>query len=474
MSKSITELTADFQAKHAAHKALIEKGPAMTQEDAQNAQTLVSEMRDLQGTIQSVRRVDQHQAASAEFEQWAQASAGAPLVGGLPGVPSGGAHGSYGNGVSILSIEPDGHMVIERNRRGTEILNFDRNGQPDKAFKAGAFNKCREAEYGAAYRKMMAVGWHGLGNSEQATLQEGQDTAGGYLAPDEMLNRVIQRSPTPTRIASRVTRLTTSRDAISIPKVNYSTDDIYTTGMRATWTGEIPATATTHRVTEPVFGQARIPIYTAMLSIPVTNDLIEDAVVDLMGWLSGKFSETIELLKDNMILNGSGVNQPTGILVNPNGTNQPATVVSGSAAALTGDGLIDLTEAIPEQYDENSVLVFNKTNTGKAIRKLKDGDGRPLVSYGAADNGLAGGRYRQVNGYDYLWSGFMPNVGANTYPIIFGDLLGYYSVDRLGFSIQVLRELYAETNQVLLLGRVRFGGMTAEEWRLRIQKVAAS
>jgi HK97 family phage major capsid protein len=62
----------------------------------------------------------------------------------------------------------------------------------------------------------------------------------------------------------------------------------------------------------------------------------------------------------------------------------------------------------------------------------------------------------------------MPNVGTSTYPIIFGDLKGYYHVDRVGFSIQVLRELYAESNQILLLGRLRFGGQVAEDWRLKL------
>ncbi len=371
-----------------------------------------------------------------------------------------------------------------------QVLGFTKAGEtetdntPGNGFKANSigpghidakqFAAIRSTEYKDAFRKMIlggiSGGFAGLSNVEQKTLQEGQDTEGGFLAPEEIINRIIARQPTPARVAGYVSSINTSRDAISIPKVNYSTDDLYTSGMRVTWTGEVPATASASRVTEPVFGQLRVPVYTAMMSIPVTRDLVEDSAVDLMGWLSSKFSETIDLLIDNSILNGSGINQPTGILVNPNGTNQPATVVTGSASALTGDGLINLTEAIPEQYDEASRLVFNKTNAGKAIRLLKDGDGRPLVSNGSIDSGLAMGRYREVNGYPYIWSGFMPNVDTNTYPIIFGDLGGYMLVRRIGFSIQVLRELYAETNQVLLLGRVRFGGMTAEEWRLRIQK----
>lgn len=470
MSDRLTGLRQQFAEKDEAYQAAFGDGSGLTAERAMECESLVAEMGELANQI----RAEQANSRHAALTEWAAAPQMPVPFGGSMATAAGQGGGTYGNGVTVLGITPSGEAVLENSRRGFEMAYLDPKGMIDKAFGANAFTRCAEDDYKLAWHKMLRGGWHGLSNAEQAALQEGVDTSGGYLVPDDLLNRIIAKEPTPTRVAARTTQLNTSRDAISIPKVNYSTDDLYTTGIRATWTGEIPASATTHRVTEPVFGQVRVPVYTAMLSMPVTNDLVEDSMVGLMDWLGMKFNETIDLLRDNMVLNGTGVNQPMGILANPGGTNHPATVVTGSAAALTGDGLIDLTEALPEQYDENAVLVFNKTNTGKAIRKLKDGDGRPLVSYGAADFGLASGRYREINGYPYIWSGFMPNVGANTYPIVFGDLRGYYLVNRIGFSVQVLRELYAETNQVLLLGRVRFGGMVAEDWRLKIQKVAAS
>lgn len=301
------------------------------------------------------------------------------------------------------------------------------------------------------------------------TLQEGSDGSGGFLVPEDMLDRIITKDPTPTRVAGRVTQITTGRDAITIPKVIYTTDDLYTTGMRITWTGEIPASSTAMRVTDPTFGQERIPIYTAMMSIPVTNDMVEDTDFPLISWLTGKFGETIDLLKDNMIINGNGQGQPTGILVAPGTANNPKIVLSGSAGTIGTDGtaLISLAMSLPEQYDDNATFLFNKVNTGSAIAQLKDAQGRFLWGLGYQDSGIAGGFLgKNLVGYETVLSGFMPNIGAANYPIIFGDLKGYYLVNRVGLSIQVLRELYAETNQILVLGRVRFGGLTVEPWRL--------
>lgn len=333
------------------------------------------------------------------------------------------------------------------------------------------FRATRSKEYKASFRNYLRRGFAGISDAERKTLSEGTDQAGGFLVPEEMINRIIQKAPTPTRVAGLVSSINISRDSVVMPKVSYATDDIYTTGVRATWTGEIPTSSTAHRVTDPVFGQTRIPVYTAMLSMPLTNDLVEDSIFPLVTWASGKFSETNDLLRDNMIINGTGIGQPAGILMNPNATDQPATVVSSSAAAIAAAGLIDIAYSVPEQYEDNLRWVFNKTNTAKTLAGLKDGNNRYLWGMGVDDSGLMVPAIRRsLLGYPVVFSGFMPNQAANAYPIIFGDLGGYMLVNRVGFSIQVLRELYAETNQIVLLGRVRFGGATIEPWRLKIQK----
>jgi len=316
---------------------------------------------------------------------------------------------------------------------------------------------------------MKAGGLAGMSGAEIKTLQEGADQSGGFLVPADILSQVVAKSPAPTTVQSRVTQLNTGRDALVLPKVNYTTDDIYTTGMRVTWTGEVPSSSTAHRVTDPVFGQIRIPVHTAMLSLPVTQDLIEDANFDLLGWVSGKFSETRDLLVDNMILNGSGIGQPSGILMNPGGTAQPAVISTGSNGAVTADKLIETGFALPPQYDDSAVWVFEKTATGRQIAQLKDSSNRYMWGMGVDDSGLrVGVKGRDLLGYPVLMNQFMPTPATGSNSIIFGDLKGYYMVNRVGLSIQVLRELYAETNQVLVLGRVRFGGQVAEDWRLRV------
>lgn len=424
--------------------------PDITQEDVEKIKTLLQEGKNLKAQLDLLGE-------AADFDADMKQSAGMLQLAGT------GAKG----GAQAIGMQPDGAVTVA-SKAGNIFVNDEGNPVIDER----QWKVISDPEYRRAFKTYLRKGKDGVSLDHLKVLQEGIDTQGGYLVPDDMLNRLIAKEPAPTSLASRVTRVTTSRDHLTVPRVVYTTDNIYTSGMRVTWTGEVPAAATTHRVTEPSFGQVTIPIFTAMMSLPITQDMIEDASYPLVNWCTGKFSETIDLLMDNMIVNGGGATQPDGILINAQFIAND--VHTGATAALTWDGLLDLLYDLPEQYDRNAAVYMNKTNCAKALSKLVDGNGRPYWSRGLDDSGLSGtGINRPLEGYPVVFSAFMPNVSAGLYPIIFGDLSGYWLVNRVGFSIQVLRELYAETNQILLLGRVRFGGQLVEDFRLRGQVVSA-
>jgi len=423
----------------------------VTQEDVEKIKTLLQTGKNLKSELDVL-------GAAAEFDQEMGQSAGMLKLASSQPDPK---------GAQVTGIQKSGMVQITQ-KNGRLEIDEESDATP---LDAKTWKTISAPEYRKAFKSYLRVGLEGLRGDALKVLQEGVDTQGGFLAPDDILNRLIAVEPAPTSLASRVTTLTTGRDRISVPRVVYTTDNIYTSGMRVTWTGEIPASATTHRVTEPVFGQVNIPVFTAMMSLPLTNDMVEDASYPLVNWCTGKFSETIDLLKDNMIVNGGGVTQPDGILINARFI--ATDVHTGAAAALTWDGINDIGFALPEQYDAGAVFYMNKTNTALALSKLQDGNGRPYWTSGT-DDGLGGQRINKpLLGYPVVFNAFMPNVGAGAYPIIFGDIRGYWLVNRVGFSIQVLREIYAETNQILLLGRVRFGGQLVEDWRIRGQVVSA-
>lgn len=388
---------------------------------------------------------------------------------------------------SVLGAVASGDTVLGR-RTGGKPRHGDRAMRILRQRGAGIFGRetfdaIADPGYQRAFAEYMRKGER-LKGTHRRTLEVGLDPQGGSLAPVEMIARLIERKPTPTNVQDLCDFVNCSRDAISLPRVNYqsasddSTGSIYTTGFRATLTDELPSSDTQAQVSDTnLFGSIRVQNYTWLIEGAISVNQAEDALFDPIAWMNGKFYETVRLLRDNMILNGTGVGQPGGLLVNPYGATavsggtdplQPAIITTGASSTVTADSVISISEDLPEQYDENARFVYKKTTTGKAIRLLKDQNNRYLFGDGYQDSGLAPARKKMLNGYPTIWSQFMPDPGANTYPAIFGDFGGVTVVNRVGFSVQILREIAARRNLIIVLGRVRFGVQVIEPWRLRV------
>lgn len=335
--------------------------------------------------------------------------------------------------------------------------------------------------YRDAYKVYLRKGLHSMDSGSLKDLQVGRDDLGGFLAPTQIQAQLIQKKPAPTKLAGLITDVPIGRDSVSIPRVPWTSDDIYTNSIRVTKTGEVPSSSTVHRATDPTFGMAKIEAFTHMVSIPLSKDLIEDSVFAIDTWVASKFEEAQNLIKESYINTGTGIGQPTGIFAAPGSTiagqAQPAVVSIGSG--FTTSLFQGVPMAIPEQYeDEELVWILNKTNTGKYIAQLQDSNNRPLFSYGYADMGLASARPRELLGYKFIYSAFAPDltsggaVVANSTPIAFGAPRAYYGVTRVGMTVDILREIKAQENQVLALGRFRWGGQTVEDWAIKVAKCA--
>lgn len=444
MSKVI-ELRKTLEAKNDTLKGILAAGNDLTAEETANASALMAEVKGLKSQLDFYIAANE---ATDEVKAYLNTPAALFSIGGTqPG------------------------------SREEAVL-----GEPIKGFSKEQWAALATKAYGDAFQTYLAKGIHGLGNGDLKTLQEGLDSSGGFLVPDQIQNELIMKKPTPTNIAGKVRRYTTSRDSLTIPKMIWNTDDLYTSGVRMTKTGEIPASSTTAQMTDPIFGQVRIDIFTEMVSGQITRDMIEDSLFDLNGVIAQQFGMARDIKMDLKILMGTGSGEQSGIMASPGGTiggqAQPAVVNIGSP--LTSDGLIRLAYSLPVQYDDTAVFVFNKTNTQAGIALLKDSANRYMFAYGQNDDKLASARPTSLLGYDIVRSGLMPNAYAadistangNAFPIIFGDLTGYAVIERVGLSIQVLDQTKAKDNQIELVGRWRWGGQTVEEYKLKVGKVA--
>jgi HK97 family phage major capsid protein len=311
-------------------------------------------------------------------------------------------------------------------------------------------------------------------------LEVGLDPQGGYLAPAQSIATVVEKRPTPSSLRDLCTTVITSKDSVVMPRVNYTgnpVDDpngfIYSSGIRATLTDENPTSDTQANINDMnMFGAVRIPVFTWMFRAIVTYQMREDPEFSVLDWLTAKFDETSRVVEDFYALLGNGGDQPRGLATGAGGIDTLAsvpTVASGNSVApfLTVQGITNLAESIPGQYDNDIRYLYDKTTTGAVVRNIVDANGRPIFYRRL---GPGGKTQPGLNGYPVIFSGWAPSpgsTGVNQYPMFAGDFGGITLVRRLYLSFQVLRETLARRNAYEIIGRMRMGVQCTEPWKLR-------
>jgi HK97 family phage major capsid protein len=304
-----------------------------------------------------------------------------------------------------------------------------------------------------AFETFTRKGREALSADETKALRVADDTAGGYLAPDQFVAE-IQRDLvefSPIRQAARVGD--TSAGAVILPK--------RTGRMTAKWVGEIE----TRPKTEPAYGQIEIPQHEIAAYVDVSNWLLEDAAVDIAAELAFDFAEEFGRLEGVAFVNGDGVKKPVGIMADPS----VPTVLNGHATVLGPDSLIRIMYDLPAFYRNRGSWLLNSGSIS-AIRLMKDSSGKFLWQ-----ESLAEGQPATLLGRPVVEAVDMADVEANAFPIAYGDFGSAYRIyDRVGLSI--LRDPYSVQTEGLVRfhGRKRVGGGVVRPEAIRKLKMATS
>lgn len=315
--------------------------------------------------------------------------------------------------------------------------------------------------------------------SIKATLVEAQDTLLGYMVPETLNMDMIQRLPGLTVVRGLARKFDTGGDQLSF-LVRRGGGKRYIGQMRSKQTSESPSAGTYD--TNPIFGKLSIPVHVNLSKVPVSKSGLEDSKLDVMNQLlMPEFSTEAALTEDQQFLTGSGAGEPQGILNGTAANGAPfntdvVTRASGAAATILFDALVKAPWDIAGQYrakrNPSTAWAFTSA-TGAVISALQDNTGAYLWTEAHGAN--AQGNPDTLRGWAYKESEALPELAANTYPIIFGDFSAYRIVDRVGMSIQRYDDsATADTDSVVFFCRRRYGGQLAEGYRLVVIKCSAS
>ncbi|MFQ6018230.1 MAG: phage major capsid protein [Kiloniellaceae bacterium] len=297
-----------------------------------------------------------------------------------------------------------------------------------------------------------------LSREEMKALTVGADPTAGYLAPVEFAREIIKAEVefSPLRTVARVRQ--TARRAIQIPK--------RTGTFGAVWTAESGSRSETTGLT---YGLEEFPTHELYALVDISEQMMEDAEFNLEQELSQEFAEQFAVTEGTAFVDGNGTGRPEGFLQHAD----VAATNSGSAASIAdangqANGLIDLYHGLKTGYALQGVWLLNRTTLGE-VRKLKDTQNNYIWQ-----PGLASGIPNTILGQPYVEIPDMPDVAANAFPIVFGDIRrGYTIVDRINLS--VLRDPFtqATNGNVRFIARRRVGGQVVLAEAIRKLKVAA-
>ena len=269
-------------------------------------------------------------------------------------------------------------------------------------------------------------------------LQEGVDSEGGYLVPDEFEHTLVQALEQENIVREHAHVFTTSSGNHKIPVV--------TSKGTASWIDEEGAIPES----DDVFGQQMIGAHKVGTLIKVSEELLNDSAFDLEGYFASEFARRIGNKEEDAFFNGDGVGKPLGILAATGGAQ--VGVTAASATAVTADEIIDLFYSLEAPYRKNAIWVLNDASIA-AIRKLKDNNGQYLWQ-----PALHEGTYDTLLGKRIFTSPFVPEMKSGKKSVIFGDLSFYWIGDRQGITFKRLNERYADTGQIGFIATKRLDG----------------
>lgn len=269
-------------------------------------------------------------------------------------------------------------------------------------------------------------------------LQEGTDSEGGYLVPDEFERTLVEALEEENVFRTLAHVIRTSSGDRKIPVV--------ASKGSASWVDEEGA----YQESDDAFSQVSIGAYKLGTMIKVSEELLADSVFDLEAYISKEFARRIGSREEESFFNGDGKGKPLGILAATGGAE--VGVTAASATAITADEVIDLFYSLKAPYRKNAVWVLNDA-TVKQIRKLKDTTGQYLWQ-----PSLVAGTPDTILGRPVKTSAFMPTAAAGAKTIAFGDFKYYWIADRQGRTFKKLSELYAANGQVGFMGTQRVDG----------------
>jgi len=288
---------------------------------------------------------------------------------------------------------------------------------------------------------------------EQKSLIRSSDPKGGFVAPKEFSLDLIRDIAEFSPIRQYASVRSTGAPSVTWPGRVGRTN--------AKWKGEQES----QEESDFSFNEIEIPVWELNTFADVSNQLLEDAAIDIEAEIRMAFAEDVGQKEGLAFTFGTGVKQPEGFMTR----DDIEFTLNGHATNLSADALISLLYDMPATYRNAGSWIMNGTTLG-TIRKLKaDVNGDYIWQ-----PGLQAGQPELILGRPVIEAIDMPDVESGAFPIAYGDFSGYRILDRISDEVLVNPYIRATDGFTRFHLRKRVGGAVAEPKKFRTLKMATS
>jgi HK97 family phage major capsid protein len=270
----------------------------------------------------------------------------------------------------------------------------------------------------------------------------GSGSTGGYLVPEGFYATMTEALLDYNAVRQACTILPTATgNDLPMPTVN-------DTSNKGALLGENTDTSENALT----FGQKTLKAYKYTSKIVLVSlELLQDSAFDINAFLSRKLGERIGRITADHMTTGTGSGQPNGIVT---AAALGKTGASGQTSTIIYDDLVDLMHSVDPAYRTMPGCGWMMPDTMlKTLRKLKDGESRPIWQ-----PGVAAGEPDNILGKPYYINQSMADPEAEAKTLLFGDLKSYFVRDVMDVMVLRLVERYAEYGQVGFLAFSRHDG----------------
>lgn len=255
----------------------------------------------------------------------------------------------------------------------------------------------------------------------QAAMSTTTGSEGGFTVATEFSRQLIEAMKATGSVRSVASGIRTATGAqMLFPTTDATAEE-----------GEIVGQNASVTLLETTFGQASLDVYKySSKSIALPFELLQDSMFDIEAYIQNLLRLRLGRIQDRHHVLGTGTAQPRGVVT---ASTVGKTGTTGQTTTVIYDDLVDLEHSVDPAYRAACRYMMHD-GTLKALRKIKDGNQRPIFVPGY-EQGNPGGAPDRLLGREILINQYMPAMAVSAKSILFGDFSKYLVRDVMDVTL---------------------------------------